>query len=208
MFVGYWLGNAPTPPDHAVAEGNELAILVLDLFGREVGPSGVGLGKTFLDLAASSAGDESIDVGLLVDGRFRVGFFLERNTDEFVALGIETALEDADRLEKRLAGIELFLRKGCCGVGRLVVAWSSDVVGLTRTTGSGDRFGGGGRGDVVSVDGDRACGTQGDVAARVVASSATRCRHEGKPCNQRAHPARGLYRHPVLLERPQRSHGP
>ena len=104
MFVGYWLGNAPTPPDHAVAEGNELAILVLDLFGGEVGLGGVGLGKTFLDLAASSAGDESIDVGLLVDGRFRVGFFLERNTDEFVALGIETALEDADRLEKRSAG--------------------------------------------------------------------------------------------------------
>ena len=200
MFVGYWLGNAPTPPDHAVAEGNELAILVLDLFGGEVGLGGVGLGKTFLDLAASSAGDESIDVGLLVDGRFRVGFFLERNTDEFVALGIETALEDADRLEKRLAGIEFFLRKGCRGVGHLVVAWSSDIIGLTRTTGSGDRFGRGGRGDVVGVDGDRTCGTQGDIAARGVASSTTRRCHEGKPCNQRAHPAR-----PVSTSRPPRT---
>ena len=54
MFVGYWLGNAPTPPDHAVAEGNELAILVLDLFGGEVGPGGAGLSNRATLFAAAA----------------------------------------------------------------------------------------------------------------------------------------------------------
>ena len=186
--------------------GEELgwaSVIVPDEYG------GIGLGETFLDLAASSAGDQGIDVGLLIDRRFRVGLFLERDADEFVALGIEAALEDADRLEQCFAGIEFLLREGRRGLGRHVVARSCDIIGLARPAGGSNRLGGGRRGDVVGIDGDRSCGTQGDITARVVATSAAACRsHDGEPCNQRAHPARGPYRHPVLLERLQRSHDP